>query len=100
MTVNWSDNAIDRLRGHIKRIAEDGGIETARRWHNRLIECVAMLETFPTLCPISPIPDLASLGIHELCFGNYRVFYVIREDDCRVISILNCRQNVSSVGDL
>ena len=100
MTVNWSDNAINRLRGHIRRIAEDDGIDTARRWHNRLVECVAMLETFPTLYPISPIPALASLGIHELTFGNYRVFYVIREEDCRIVSILNCRQNVTYIGDL
>jgi len=43
---------------------------------------------------------LAKLGIHELTYGNYRVFYIIRENDCRVISILNCRQNVTFVGDL
>ena len=100
MTVNWSDNAIDRLRGHIRHIAEEGGIETAGKWHSRLIESVDLLELFPTMCPLSHIPELAALGIHELAYGNYRVFYVIRGEDCRVISILNCRQYVASVSDL
>lgn len=35
-----------------------------------------------------------------MAYGNYRIFYIIREEDCRIISILNCRQNVTFVGDL
>lgn len=100
MTVNWSDNAIDRLREYIRHIAEEGGIETTDKWHSRLIESVDLLELFPTMCPLSPIPELAVLGIHELAYGSYRVFYVILETECRIISILHSRQYVASVSNL
>ena len=100
MTVVWSDHAIDRLRGHIRHIAENSSLETASRWHFRLTDATALLESFPSMCPLSSIPDLAAAGIHEMTFETYRVFYVIHEDECRIISILGGRQDVTHIGDL
>ena len=45
MKVSWSDHAIDQLRGHIRYIAENSDLETASRWHFRLNETTALLET-------------------------------------------------------
>ena len=42
MTVVWSDHAIDRLRGHIRYIAENSSLETASRWHFRLTDATAL----------------------------------------------------------
>lgn len=100
MTLNWSDNAVNKLREHVRNIVENSDQATAGKWLKGLYDNTSLIENFPTIAPLSRIPDLAKLGIHELTYGNYRVFYVIRENDCRVISILNCRQNVTFVGDL
>ena len=100
MNVSWSDHAIDQLRGHIRYIAENSDLETASRWHFRLNEATALLETFPSMCPLSSFPDLAAAGIHEMTFETYRVFYVIHADECRIISILGGRRNITGVGDL
>lgn len=100
MTVNWSDHAIDRLRCHIRYIAENSDLETASRWHARLNETTGLLASFPTMYPLSSVPSLASLGIHEISYGNYRVFYIIRDEECRIISILHGRQSVTYICDL
>ena len=54
MTVNWSDHAIDRLRCHIRYIAENSDLETASRWHARLNETTGLLASFPTVYPRTP----------------------------------------------
>ena len=100
MTLNWSDHAIDKLREHIKYIAENSDLETAGKWLTGLYDNTSLIETFPSIAPVSHIPGLAEFEIHEMVYGNYRIFYIIREEDCRIISILNCRQNVTFVGDL
>ncbi len=66
MTLNWSDNAINRLREHIRNIAENSDLATAGKWLAGLYDTTTLIETFPTIAPLSRIPDLAKLGIHEL----------------------------------
>ncbi|MBO4286654.1 MAG: type II toxin-antitoxin system RelE/ParE family toxin [Kiritimatiellae bacterium] len=100
MKVAWSDNALIRLHGHVRYIAENSDRETASRWLERLEGTIGLIETFPSLFPLSSIRRLATVGIHEIVFENYRVFYIVREDECRIISILHCRQNVQSVSDI
>ena len=100
MKVSWSDHAIDQLCGHIRHIAENSDLETASRWHFRLVETTALLETFPSMFPLSGFPDLAALDIHEMAFEAYRVFYVVHADECRIVSMLGGRQNITGVDDL
>lgn len=100
MKTIWSDNAIDRLREHVRTIAENDGKKTAGKWLYGLQRSVALVETFPTMYPVSHIAALAKFGIREIFYSGYRVFYVVREKDCRIVSVLNCRQNIVGTGDL
>lgn len=100
MKVSWSDHAVDQLREHIRYIAENSDLETASKWHFRLNETVALLESFPSMHPLSNFPELAANGIRELTFGTYRIFYTVCGEECRIVSMLGGRQDVAGTDDL
>ena len=100
MKLRWSDNAIDRLRSCIETIAENSDKTTTAKWLQGLHNTVNLLETFPAMGVVSRDPHLAKLNIREISYSNYRIFYIIHDADCRIISIANNRQNIESISDI
>ncbi len=74
MRVIWSDRALERVEEIADYIAQDS-VAAAAAWVDDLFAQVEKLTDFPELG--KPGRDIAAVGIRELIFGDFRVFYEV-----------------------
>ena len=77
MRVIWSNRALERVEEIAGYIAEDSP-QAAARWVEELFSEVEKLGGFPEMG--KPGRDIATSGIRELVFGDFRVFYEVGTD--------------------
>ena len=77
MRIVWSNRALERVEEIAGYIAEDNP-QAAARWIAELFSEVEKLEGFPEMG--KPGRDIATPGIRELVFGDFRVFYEVGAD--------------------
>lgn len=77
MRVIWSDRALERVEEISDYIAQDS-VPAAAQWVDGLFSQVAKLVDFPEMG--KPGRDIATPGIRELIFGDFRVFYEVGTD--------------------
>ncbi|MDO8963691.1 MAG: type II toxin-antitoxin system RelE/ParE family toxin [Coriobacteriia bacterium] len=92
MRVIWSDRALGRVEEIALFIAQDNG-EAAVNWTLELFDAVERLGEFPLSGKASREPR--AVGVRELVFGAYRVFYQIRAD----VEVLSVRRGSELVGE-
>ena len=100
MKLEWAPLARTRFDDILAIITNAQDSNVSAKWLTRLHEATTLIETFPTMHPLSSVPTLAPAGIREIAYENYRVFYSVHEDVCRIISILHGHQDVTYIGDL
>lgn len=77
MRVVWSERALERVEAIALYIARDSE-DAAVRWTLDLFDAAERLAGFPESG--KPGRDVRTVGIRELVFGAYRVFYEIGAD--------------------
>ncbi|MDP2182762.1 MAG: type II toxin-antitoxin system RelE/ParE family toxin [Actinomycetota bacterium] len=77
MKVVWSKRARRRVTEIARYIAQDSP-QASGRWVDEIFETVEALGDFPSLG--KPGRDVATPGIRELVFGDFRVFYEVGTD--------------------
>jgi toxin ParE1/3/4 len=77
MRVIWSNRALERVEEIAGYIAQDS-LPAAARWVDDLFAQVEKLADFPEMG--KPGRDVATPGIRELIFGDFRVFYEVGAD--------------------
>lgn len=100
MRIEWTDHAIDLLDEQLSIITAARCREDAARWLSRIEAAVAAIDTFPEAYPLSRVPALAIEGIHVISIKTYKVYYIIGDDVCHIISIRRAAMNVQSPLDL
>jgi plasmid stabilization system protein ParE len=85
MRVVWSKRATARVVEIARYIAVDSP-QAAERWSEALISAVDGLGDFPGMGKLAR--DVATPGVHELVFGDFRVFYEVTAN----IDILTVRR--------
>jgi toxin ParE1/3/4 len=89
MKVVWSPLAIDRAAEIAKYIAQDNMI-AAESWIDTVFAKVEQLKSFPESGRI--VPEINSLKIKELIYGNYRIIYRIQEKQISILTIRHGKQ--------
>ena len=86
-TVQWSDNAMIRLREQAKYIAEQSGSsEVAWKWASEVFNEVDGLADFPQIGhPLPEFPDTPYLEI--LVRKYFRVIYRLTDETCFIVTI-------------
>jgi len=100
VTVHWTMRALDEMREVMDIITCEKYPEDAARWVNGLQELTENLSDFPESGRISRVGALAHHRIREIIYGRYRVFYVIVDDTCEIISLRHGAMNIKSPSDL
>ena len=77
MRVIWSDRALERVEQLADYIAQDS-VAAAAQWVDDLFSQVEKLTDFPEMG--KPGRGIATPGIRELVFGDFRVFYEVGTD--------------------
>jgi len=89
MKVVWSPLAIDRAAEIAKYIAQDN-IIAAENWVDTVFAKVEQLKSYPESGRI--VPEINSLKIKELIYGNYRIIYRIEEKQVSILTIRHGKQ--------
>jgi len=78
--------------------------QSAARWHARLLEKVATLETFPERCALAAEPEDLGIELHELLFGKrqgvYRILFTIEAQTVNVLHIRHASRDRVEQEDL
>jgi toxin ParE1/3/4 len=74
MRIIWSDRALVRVEEIAEYIAQES-VSAAAHWVDELFSQVDKLADFPEMG--KPGRDIATPGIRELIFGDFRVFYEV-----------------------
>lgn len=100
MNVHWTFRALEEMRDVVRIITANAYPEDAARWVNGLQELTDALAGLPESGRLSRVNALAHRQIRELVYGKYRVFYVIVDETCEIISLRHCAMNVETSDDL
>ena len=86
-TVQWSDNAMSRLREQAKYIAEQSGSsEVAWKWASDVFNEVDGLADFPQIG--HPLPEFPNTPYLEILVRKYfRVIYRLNGETCFIVTI-------------
>ena len=100
MSVHWTLRALEEMRDVVSLITANAYPEDAARWVDGLQVLTNTLADFSESGCLSRVPSLAHRRIRELVYGKYRVFYVIVNEVCEIISLRHCAMNIESSEDL
>ena len=96
----WSLRAQRRLSEYAHSLAEYDYPETAVRWLQNVREAAEHLSEFPLVGRASPEFQEIRPRVRDITIGNYRLFYRVRRTCVEIISIHNCKQNITSLRSL
>ena len=89
MKLRWSPLAVDKASELAEYIGQDNPA-AAEKWIDAVFSSVERLTTFPESGRI--VPEINSLAIRELLYGNYRIIYRIEEKQLSILTIRHGRQ--------
>ncbi len=84
--ITFLQSALDDLQEIILYISVDSK-QNALIWHDKLMNTVNKLSSFPMLGILIPDKKISQMGFRMLPIGNYLLFYKIYEED-KEVSIL------------
>lgn len=90
MRVIWSERALERVEEIALFIARDN-VDAAARWTIDLFDEAERLADFPKSG--KPGRDVKTVGIREMVFGDYRVFYEVG-DAVEILTVRHGRQRL------
>ena len=82
--VIWTTIARSDLKSIYEYISEDSGFY-AKRFIEKLIDKVEILETYPNMGRV--VPEFENQKIRELIEGNYRIVYRTSSDRVEIIRV-------------
>ena len=97
MNIVWSPRAQIRLTDYARQLTEYDYPETARNWLLTVQAKSATLADFPRAGRVSPEFRQKRPTIRDITICDYRLFYRIRKDAVEIISIHNCKQQITSL---
>lgn len=91
MKVFWTRSALGHLTGIYDHIAQDSP-HFARRMVDRITSRSQQVATFPYSGQM--VPEYQEPDIREVIEGSYRIIYLVRSDDIRVLAVIHGAQSL------
>jgi toxin ParE1/3/4 len=89
MKVQWTKTAYKRLEEIYKYIEQDRA-SNAIKWAENLLKKIESIKDFPKAG--RAVPELDSVSIREIIYGNYRIVYKIKEEIAFIMTIRHFKQ--------
>ena len=89
MKVQWTQVAFRRLEEIYAYIEKDSPVNAAR-WAEKLLRKIEGVKGFPKAG--RAVPELESVSVREIVYGNYRVIYKIKDETAYIMSIRHFKQ--------
>jgi toxin ParE1/3/4 len=89
MKVQWTHVAYRRLEEIYAYIEKDSAANAAK-WADRLMRKIEGIKDFPKAGRV--LPELDSVSIREIVFGNYRIVYKVREETAFILTVRHFKQ--------
>lgn len=84
--VSWTIQALNDLEAIGDFIARDAP-SFAQVFVNRVFQSVERLEQFPHSGRV--VPEIAQEDIREIIFGNYRIVYIVSNDEVSILTVFH-----------
>ena len=84
--VKWTNNALEELDDIARYISKDSP-KYAKILMNQIFEMASHLEQFPKLG--RKVPEYNDPNLREIIYKNYRIIYLIKEDQLEIISVIH-----------
>ncbi|MHC5935838.1 type II toxin-antitoxin system RelE/ParE family toxin [Nostoc sp.] len=84
--VSWTSQALNDLEAIGDFIARDAP-SFAQVFVNRVFQSVERLELFPRSGRV--VPEIAQEDIREIIFGNYRIVYIVSNDEVNILTVFH-----------
>ncbi|MBW8886835.1 MAG: type II toxin-antitoxin system RelE/ParE family toxin [Fibrobacteres bacterium] len=69
---------------------EKDSAANAAKWADRLMRKIEGIKDFPKAGRV--LPELDSVSIREIVFGNYRIVYKVREETAFILTVRHFKQ--------
>jgi toxin ParE1/3/4 len=89
MKVQWTQVAFRRLEEIYAYIEKDSPTNAAR-WAEKLLKKIEGVKDFPKAG--RAVPELESVSVREIVYGNYRVIYKIKDETAYIMTIRHFKQ--------
>lgn len=89
MKVQWTQVAFRRLEEIYAYIEKDSPTNAAR-WAEKLLKKIDGVKGFPKAG--RAVPELESVSVREIVYGNYRVIYKIKDETAYIMTIRHFKQ--------
>ena len=89
MKVQWTQVAFRRLEEIYAYIEKDSPTN-ASRWAEKLLKKIEGVKDFPNAG--RAVPELESVSVREIVYGNYRVIYKIKDETAYIMTIRHFKQ--------
>jgi toxin ParE1/3/4 len=89
MKVQWTKTAYRRLE-EIYTYIEKDSTANATKWAEKLLKKIEAIKDFPKAG--RTVPEIDSVSIREIIFGNYRIVYKIKEEIVFIMTIRHFKQ--------
>ena len=89
MKVQWTDLAFRRLEDIYSYIENDSP-SSAAKWAEKLLKKIEGIKDFPKAG--RAVPELESVSLREIIYGNYRVVYKIKDGVAYILTIRHFKQ--------
>jgi len=84
--VKWTNNTLEELDDIAIFISKDSP-KYAKILMNQIFEMASHLEQFPKLG--RKVPEYNDPNLREIIYKNYRIIYLIKEDQLEIISVIH-----------
>jgi len=84
--VKWTNNTLEELDDIARFISKDSP-KYAKILMNQIFEMASHLEQFPKLG--RKVPEYNDPNLREIIYKNYRIIYLIKEDQLEIISVIH-----------
>ncbi len=89
MKVQWTHVAYRRLEGIYSYIEKDSP-NNAAKWVEKLLKKIEGVKDFPKAG--RAVPELDSVSVREIVFGNYRIIYKVKDGTAFIMTIRHFKQ--------
>jgi len=93
MRVEWTDPALDALKGIRDYIGRDSPYY-ARRFIERIFNAAEKLQDHPKMG--RPVPEADQDNVRELIYQGYRIIYRTKPERVQVLTVLHGSRNLAA----
>jgi addiction module RelE/StbE family toxin len=89
--ITWSKTALNDIKSIASFIRKDS-IYYSKIFIKKFVSSVDRLDEFPLSGRI--VPEFDDIQIREIIYQNYRILYFYDNDEIKILSIVNAKQNL------